>query len=95
MAVGRVTAKSLNVRSEGCDFAQMFAWGVAFPGALNLPGGANLAHWPPGIERNDAKGCRELNSVSVEEAQNGGRQLLDGENASFFRVGADRERVGG
>jgi hypothetical protein len=74
MAVGRVTAKSLNVRSQGCDFAQMFVYTVAFLGALNLVGGANLAHWPLGIDRNNAKGCRELNGVSVEEAQNAQKQ---------------------
>jgi hypothetical protein len=71
MAVGRVTAKALNVRPQGCDFAQMFAGRVAFPGALNLPGGANLAQWLLGIDRNNAKGCWELNSVFVEEAQRG------------------------
>jgi hypothetical protein len=74
MAVGRVTAKPLNVRPRGCDIAQMFAGRVPFPGALNLPGGANLAHWLLGIDRNNTKGCRELNGVSVEEAQKKGKQ---------------------
>jgi hypothetical protein len=69
MAVGTVTAKALNVRSQDCDFAQMFVRTVAFPGALNLSGGANSAHWPLGIDRKQTKGCWELNSVSVEEAQ--------------------------
>jgi hypothetical protein len=69
MAARMVLAKSLNVRSGGCDFAQMFAWRVAFLGALNLSGGANLALWPLGIDRKNAKGCRELNSVFVQEAQ--------------------------
>ena len=73
MAAGTVTAKSINVRSYGCDIAQMFAWTVAFLGALNLVDGANLAHWPLGIDRKNAKGCRELNGVSVEEAQKRGR----------------------
>ena len=74
MAAGTVTAKSINVRSYGCDIAQMFAWRVAFLRALNLVGGANLAHWPLGIDRKNAKGCRELNRVSAEEAQASGRQ---------------------
>jgi hypothetical protein len=76
MAAGTVTAKSLNVRSQGCDFAQMFAWRVAFLGALNLVGGANLAHWPLGIDRKNAKGCWELNRVSVEEAQKERKAVL-------------------
>jgi hypothetical protein len=69
MAAGTVPAKSINVRLHGCDFAQMFVWRVAFLRALNLVGGVNLAHWPLGIDRKNVKGCRELNGVSVEEAQ--------------------------
>jgi hypothetical protein len=74
MAAGGVTAKSSNVRPRGCDIAQMFAWRVAFFRALNLVGGANLAHWPLGIDRKNVKGCWELNGVSVEEAQTRGKQ---------------------
>jgi hypothetical protein len=58
-----------DVRWQGCDFELMFARRVVFFGGLDLSGCWEIVVSHLERCRMERKGCRELNSVSVEGAQ--------------------------